>query len=126
MKTKKYTSVEQYLADIESPVREKLEQLRDAIKQAAPKATEVISYNMPAYKMNRVLVYFAPAKAHLGFYPTPGALRKFSDALAAYETSKGAIRFPWEKPIPLALVKKIVRFRVKEDQELALSTRAKK
>ena len=91
--------------------------MRAAIKQAAPKAEEVISYNMPALKLNGVLVYYAAYKNHIGFYPTPNVIRLLADQLATYQTSKGAIQFPIEKPLPIRLIKKIVKFRVFENSE---------
>lgn len=95
-----------------------METIRAAIKKAAPKSTEVISYGMPAFKQNKVLVYFAAGKNHIGFYPTPNPIIIFSKELEGYKTSKGAIQFPLDKKIPLNLVSKITKFRVKEDLEL--------
>lgn len=119
MESKKFTTVEEYLASFPEETRAILEELRQTIKQAAPKAVEVISYNMPAFKQNRVLVYYAAAKQHIGFYPTASPIQVFKDELAKYKTSKGAIQFPLDKPIPKALVKKIVKYRVEEDMEKA-------
>ncbi|MFN5621102.1 MAG: DUF1801 domain-containing protein [Flavobacteriales bacterium] len=102
-------------------VKQQLEQLRTAIIQAAPQATEVISYGMPAFKQHKVLVYYAAYKAHIGLYPTPHAISAFQKELTKYATSKGAVQFPLDKPLPLALIQKIVRFRVKEDTSKAAS-----
>ncbi len=99
-------------------VQKILQQIRVAIKKAAPKSVEVISYGMPAFKQNKVLVYFAAGKNHIGFYPTPNPIIFFSKDLAGYKTSKGAIPFPLDKKIPLTLISKITKFRVKEDLEL--------
>ena len=94
-----------------------LEQLRKAIKETAPEATEVISYQMPAFKQNGVLVWFAAFKNHIGFFPKVSAIDAFKGQLSRYQTSKGTIQFPINEPIPLELVKEIVRFRVKENSK---------
>nr|WP_199158399.1 DUF1801 domain-containing protein [Pedobacter sp. ASV2] len=92
-----------------------LDQVRTAIKKAAPNAEEVISYGMPAFKQNGILVYFAAYKKHIGFYPMPASLIAFKEELSNYKSSKGAVQFPIDKPMPLALIAKIVKFRMKED-----------
>ncbi len=117
MKTnsKEINSIDDYINQFPDEIKSKLEKIRAAIKKAAPKSTEVISYGMPAFKQNKVLVYFAVGKNHIGFYPTPNPINVFSKELEAYKTSKGAIQFPLDKKIPLALISKITRFRVKED-----------
>lgn len=112
-------NTDEYIASFPKETQKLLEQLRVAIKQAAPKAEEVISYNMPAFKQNGVLVYFAGYEKHIGFYPTASPIVVFEEELAKYKTSKGAIQFPIEKNIPIALVKKIVKYRLKEDAEKA-------
>ena len=81
---------------------------------AAPQATDTNSYQMPAYKLNGWLVYFAVNKKHIGFYPAPSGVERFREDLAGYKFSKGAIRFPLGKPVPFDLVERIVRFRVSE------------
>lgn len=111
-------SIDEYIDSFPEEIAVKLNQMRQAIRQAAPKATEVISYGMPAFKQNRVLVYFAPAKKHMGFYPTAGPIEYFKADLKAYSTSKGAIQFPLDKALPIALIKKIVRYRLAEDEQL--------
>jgi uncharacterized protein YdhG (YjbR/CyaY superfamily) len=115
----KFRSIDDYHAAFPPDVREQLETLRAIIHQAAPKAEEVISYNMPAFRQNGVLVYYAGYKQHIGFYPTSNPIKFFKDELKDYNTSKGAIQFPLGKRIPATLVKKIVKFRVKEDAEKA-------
>ena len=87
----------------------------DARNTSAPTASETISYQMPTFRLNRVLVHFAVHKKHIGFYPTPSAITKFSKELENYEFSKGSIKFPINKPIPWNLIKRIVEFRVKEN-----------
>jgi uncharacterized protein YdhG (YjbR/CyaY superfamily) len=94
--------------------------LRKTIKEAAPQAEELISYNIPAFKQNGVLVYYAAYKNHIGFYPTSSPMKVFKKELANYKTSKGAIQFPIEKAIPKTLVSRIVKYRVKENLEKAM------
>lgn len=91
-----------------------LKQMRQAIRKAAPGATERISYGMPAYFLTKGFVCFAGYKKHIGFYPGAGAIATFAKQLAGYETSKGTVQFPLDKPLPLALVARIVKFRVKQ------------
>lgn len=117
MKTAPFNNVDEYIAGFPSKTRSLLKEMRKLIKDTAPAAEEVISYNMPAFKQNGMLVYYAGNKAHIGFYPTASPIQVFKDELATYKTSKGAIQFPIEEGIPAALVKKIVRFRVKENAE---------
>ncbi len=89
--------------------------MRQAIRADAPEAEEVISYQMPAFKQNGVLVWFAVFKDHIGFFPTALGVEEFKEELSGYVVSKGTVRFPLDKPIPLDLAKKIVTFRVKEN-----------
>lgn len=112
---KKFNDIDEYHSSFSADIQKVLEQLRQSIKQAAPLATETISYGMPAFKQNKVLVYYAVHKEHIGFYPTPNPIVHFKDELAKYNTSKGAIQFSIDKPLPLTLIKKIVKFRVAED-----------
>ena len=115
----KFDSIEEYHASFSEPVRKILDNVRKAIKQAAPLAIETISYNMPTFKLNRNLVHYAAYKNHIGFYPTPSPIKAFKDELAKYKTSKGGIQFPIEEPLPIALIKRIVKFRVMEDGKKA-------
>ena len=116
---KKPSNVDEYIANFSADVQEKLQQVRTAIKKTAPNAEEVISYSMPAYKQNGILVYFAGYKNHIGFYPAPSGIEAFKEALSPYKTSKGAVQFPIDKPLPLSLVSKIVKYRVKQNLEKA-------
>jgi uncharacterized protein YdhG (YjbR/CyaY superfamily) len=111
----KAKNIDEYIAGSPEEVRLKLEQIRQAIKQSAPQASEVISYGMPAFKMHGVLVYFAAFKKHIGFFPTASGIAAFQSELAGFATSRGTIHFPLDRPIPFDLIDKIVRFRVKED-----------
>jgi uncharacterized protein YdhG (YjbR/CyaY superfamily) len=110
----KYKTIDEYHDDFSEEVKKLLDELRATINQAAPDAEETISSNMPAFRQNGVLVYYAANKAHIGFYPTSAPIIAFKGELKKYNTSKGAIQFPLDKPIPKTLVKKIVRFRLQE------------
>jgi uncharacterized protein YdhG (YjbR/CyaY superfamily) len=112
-----YKTIDEYIAGVPEDVKDKLEQIRRVIKKAAPGAQETISYRMPAFKLNGVLVYFAAFKDHIGFFPTPSGMSAFQKELSAYDVSKGTARFPLDKPIPFDLIGKIVRYRVKENTE---------
>ena len=112
----KPANIDAYITGFPEDIQEKLQQLRVAIQKAAPGATEVISYAMPAFKMNSVLVYFAAYKNHIGFYPTASGIAAFTGELAGYKHSKGAIQFPVDQPLPLALITRIVAFRVAMDK----------
>jgi len=107
--------ISRYICQFPAETQAKLVQLRATILKAASGAEEVISYNMPAYRLNGMLVYFAAHSNHIGFYPTPSAIEKFSEELKEFKTSKGAIQFPLDKPLPTKLIEKIVQFRVKEN-----------
>lgn len=117
MKTpkKEYKTIDEYIALFPKDIQKILQQLRLAIRDSAPDAVEAINYQMPTFKLNGNLIHFAAAKSHIGFYPTPSAIEAFEEELSDYEVSKGTVRFPMNKPIPLDLVKRIVRFRVKEN-----------
>jgi len=113
----KAANTDEYIKSFPGETQKILEQMRSTIMKAAPKAEEVISYAMPAFKQNSVLVYFAAYKNHIGFYPTPSGIEAFKDDLSKYKSSKGAVQFPIDKPLPLALITKIVKFRVAKDME---------
>ena len=112
---KKYASIDEYVADFPPNVREILADIRRVIKASAPGAEESMSYGMPGFKLNgRGLVYFAAWKQHIGFYGASSAVDAFKAELAPYKMLKGTIQFPLDKPIPLALIGKLVAFRVNE------------
>jgi len=115
MISKKYKSIAEYHSFCDEKVRAKLDQIYLIIKQIAPNATETISYNMPAFKQSKVLVYYAAFKNHIGFFPTPSPIIAFKNELKMFKTSKGSIRFLLNEPLPVALIKKIVLFRINED-----------
>lgn len=110
--------VDEYIDSFPKDLQKILQQIRKTIKDAAPEAEESMSYGMPGYKLNgKPLVYFAAFKSHIGFYPTPSGVTEFAKALSDYKTSKGTAQFPLDQPMPLALIKKIVDFRMKENQK---------
>ena len=109
-----YTSIEEYIAAASSDIQPTLTQLRKTILAAAPDATEAISYQMPTFKLRGNLVHFAAYQHHIGFYPAPSGIDSFREELSAYPSSKGAIRFPIDKPLPLDLIFRIVQFRVQQ------------
>src|SRR5687768_117384 len=118
-------TVDDYLAALPEEARATLEKLRKTIKAVAPKATEVISYQMPMYKQHGMLVGFAAFKDHCSFFPGAKPIAIYKDELKAYKTSKGTIRFPIGKPLPAALVKKLVKTRIAEN-EAAFKKKEKK
>jgi uncharacterized protein YdhG (YjbR/CyaY superfamily) len=109
-----YKTIDEYIRAFPADIQDMLQKIRQTIHKAAPEAVETISYQMPAFKQNTVLVYFAAHKNHIGFYPTGSGIEAFKKELWAYKSSKGAVQFPLEGPIPLDLIEKIVKFRVKE------------
>lgn len=112
---KKYSNIEEYILDFPEIAQIKMQELRDIIKSVAPNCKEVISYNMPAYKQNGIVVYFAANKNHIGFYPTPSGITTFESRLTHYKYSKGAIQFPMDQLLPKELIQDILRFRIEED-----------
>ena len=113
MQSTTFKSIADYIASFPSETQEKLEKIRAVIHSAAPDATEAISYGMPTFKLNGNLIHFAAFKEHLGIYPGPEAIEVFKQALAKFETSKGAIRIPHTMPLPVQLIQKITEYRVK-------------
>lgn len=114
---KTFNSVDEYINSYPKDVQDKLSSLRKTIKHAAPKAGEIISYGMPAYTLNGILVYFGGFKDHLSLFPTGSGVEAFKKELADYKTSKGTIQFSLDQKLPLPLITKIVKFRVKENTE---------
>lgn len=114
MLMKKPETIDEYMAAFPPPVQHLMQQVREAIQQAAPNAVETISYGMPAFKQNKILVYFAAYANHIGFYPTASGIKNFEKDFAKYKWSKGAVQFPIDKAMPVKLIAKIVAFRVKE------------
>ena len=113
----KFQNIDEYISTFPNDVQTILQQIRETVGKSAPKAKEVISYQMPAFKLHRVLVHFAGYKNHIGFYPGAKAIEVFRKELSEFNTSKGAIQFPLDNAIPLALIKKITKFRIEEELE---------
>lgn len=112
----KFTSVEEYLLSFPESVQVKLQQLRKVILDKAPRASEGISYNMPAYKLDGVLCYFAAFKNHIGFYAFPTSHAEFASELSKYKVGKGSVQFPLSEELPIELIQKMLEFRVRENQ----------
>ncbi|MCJ7520382.1 MAG: DUF1801 domain-containing protein [Anaerolineaceae bacterium] len=110
-----FNSIDEYIAAFPEDIQKILGELRATIKASAPDAGEKISYQMPTFTLKGNLVHFAAYKKHIGFYPTPSGIQAFKHELSVYEGSKGAVRFPIDKPLPLELICKIVKFRVTEN-----------
>ena len=121
MKTKQNqpTGIDEYIADFPRDVQLLLEKVRAAIRKAAPNATEAISYQMPTFKQEGNLIHFAGYNHHIGLYPGSRPIEAFKDELTKYETSKGTVRLPLDKPIPVGLISKITKFCVKRNREKA-------
>jgi len=117
-------TIEEYIYSAPAEVQERLWELHECIRAAAPGATEGLKWRMPAYSFQKILVTFAVFKKHIGFYPMPSAIKAFAKELTAYQTAEGSVQFPHDKPLPLPLVKKIVRFRVKESKEGTIKWRS--
>jgi uncharacterized protein YdhG (YjbR/CyaY superfamily) len=113
------TPIDEYIAGFPRDVAEILQEVRATIKKAAPGAEETISYQMPTFTLKGILVHFAGFESHIGFYPTPSGIERFKKELSLYKAGKGSVRFPLDQPIPLGLIGRIVRFRVKENLESA-------
>jgi uncharacterized protein YdhG (YjbR/CyaY superfamily) len=112
---KKIKTVDQYIKSFPKRASIFLSTIRSIIRKNAPRAVEVTSYGMPAYKLNGILVYFAGWKNHVAIYPYPSAMKKFNTELKKYKTSKSTIRFPLDKKLPIKLITDIVKFRVSEN-----------
>lgn len=125
-KTKKSTEVDRYIAGFPPKTQEYLEQVRETVMETAPDAEEVISYQMPAYQYNGMLVYFAGYKNHIGFYPTASGIKQFQKDIAKYKNSKGAVQFPLDEPLPVKLIARMTAFRLKENQANAKAKKIKK
>ena len=121
----KFKTVDEYFSTFPKNVKNILTQLRKTIKQATPEAEELISYNMPAFKLNGILVYYAAYREHIGFYPTSSGIEAFKNELTGYKWAKGSIQFPLDKPLPTELITEIVKFRVMRNLQKA-ATKAKK
>ena len=119
MKQTAAKNIDEYIAGFPRDIQERLQQLRSTIRKAAPDAEEAIKYQIPTYVWNGNLIHFAAFKNHIGLYPGSRAIENFKQELGKYELSKGTIRFPLDKPVPAALVTKIVKFNLKQRLEKA-------
>jgi uncharacterized protein YdhG (YjbR/CyaY superfamily) len=117
METKKPSNIDEYIGAFPNDVQEILEKVRATIQKSAPDATEKISYSMPAFEQNGIVVYFAAFKNHIGLYALPSGHEAFKDELSKYKFGKGSVQFPLDKPMPFDLITKIVKFRVQQNLE---------
>ena len=122
---KKPGNVDDYIKGYPEDIQQLLEQVRKTVKKAAPEAVEVISYGMPGYKMNGMLVWFAGHSRHIGFYPGASGIEAFKHELSGYKGAKGSVQFPHLRPLPLELISDIVKFRVSENLEKVTSKKKK-
>jgi uncharacterized protein YdhG (YjbR/CyaY superfamily) len=116
---KKSKDVEEYISGYPAEIQKRLERIRAIVKKTAPMADEVISYGMPAYKLNGMLLYFAAHTSHIGLYPMASGIAAFKNDLSDYKSAKGSVQFPNDKPLPVSLISRILKFRVKENLEKA-------
>ena len=111
---KKFKTVDEYILTFPKEVQEKLCKIRETVKKAAPGSEEVISYQIPAFRQNGILLWFGAFKNHIGLFPTSKAIQKFSKDLSPFKTTKGTIHFPFNKKIPFGLISKITKYRLKQ------------
>lgn len=119
MESNKVSTIDAYIEMYSPELQQILQTIRRAIQEAAPDATEKISYAMPTFFLHKNLVHFAVCKNHIGFYPTPSGVEAFAEEISQYGKSKGSIHFPLDEPMPIDLIKKIVQFRVQENMVFA-------
>ena len=112
---KNLTTIDEYISEADESARGILQQMRGIISEAAPGTTECISYGMPAFRIRRVVVYFAAFKNHVSLFPGATGVATFADELKQWKWSKGTIQFPLDQPLPVELIKRIVAFRLMED-----------
>lgn len=115
MKTATLQTIDDYIAGFPGEVQAVLQQVRTTVHEAAPEATEKISYQMPTFALHGNLIHFAAWKYHIGFYPGASGIAQFSRELTAYEGAKGSVQFPLDRPLPLNLITRIVKFRAREN-----------
>lgn len=109
------TSIDKYISGFPKDTQLLLTQVREIIRISAPQAKETIKYGIPTFVLNGNLLHFGGYKSHIGFYPAPSGIEAFKKELSIYKCAKGSVQFPMDKPLPLALITKIVKFRVKEN-----------
>jgi uncharacterized protein YdhG (YjbR/CyaY superfamily) len=111
-------SITEYINDAPEEARKKLREMRACIRKAAPGAKASLKWGMPAFSHHRILVTFAAFEHHIGFYPTPSAVKAFAKELSKFATASSSIQFPLDKPLPLPLIRKITEFRVRDSMEV--------
>jgi len=121
-----FSSMDEYIASFPADIQRILEEVRAVIRASAPEAKEKISYQMPTFDLEGNLVHFAAHKNHIGFYPTPSGIQAFKEELSIYVGAKGSVQFPIDQPMPLELIRKIVKFRVTENLEKAETKKRKR
>jgi uncharacterized protein YdhG (YjbR/CyaY superfamily) len=114
---KEFVSIDEYIRSFPEDIQKLLNEVRAAIKATAPDATEKIAYQIPTFYLNGNLVHFAAFKNHIGFYPTSSGISAFQDELKEYKSAKGSVQFPLDKPMPAELIKRIVKYRVRENEQ---------
>ena len=114
--TPRNRDIDDYIRRFPERTQRLLTKMRKTIRRAAPEAQETISYGMPAFRLDGILVWFAAHKAHIGFYPRASAIAAFKNDLSAFKMARGSVQFPFDEPLPLAVVSRIVKFRVKEER----------
>ena len=119
-------SIDDFIARYPEEVQHVLNALREVIRQAAPGAEEAINYGIPTFRLHGNLVHFSAYARHIGFYPAPSGIETFTEELAPYAQSKGAVKFPLDQPLPYDLVRRIVEFRVSENLERARAKQSQK
>jgi len=125
-KNSSYQTIDEYIEQYPEDIQKILKKIRSVIIEAAPDATEKISYQMPTFFLKGNLVHFAAYKNHIGFYPVPSGIEKFKEELSQYKGAKGSVQFPIDKPMPLDLIRRIVLFRVEENRTNAERKATKK
>ncbi len=115
MENKSPTTVDDYLKNQPPAVRRRLKEIRTIVREAAPDANEKISYRMPAFFLHGFIVYFAAFKKHIGFYPGASGIASFRDEIRGFKSAKGSVQFPHDRPLPVELIRKIVKYRVSEN-----------
>jgi uncharacterized protein YdhG (YjbR/CyaY superfamily) len=126
MATKKVkpTTIEEYIASAPVESQEKLRQMHQIVRESAAGATESLKWGMPAHSHQKILVTYAGLKHHIGFYPMPSAIKAFAKEIKNYKTGEGSVQFPLDQKLPIALIKKMVKFRVKESREGTIKWRS--
>jgi uncharacterized protein YdhG (YjbR/CyaY superfamily) len=118
-------TIDEYVAAFPPDVQRALQEVRTTIRKAAPEALEAMKYGIPTFVLGQNLVHFGGFKTHVGFYPSPSGIKAFKKELSAYEGAKGSVRFPLDRPMPLRLIARIVKFRVEEIEQKTAKKKAR-